>query len=101
MWAHYADFHRGICLGFDTNNEMFGKAFKIEYSQDYPKTKFFTDSNWDRAKSQLLTKAKCWEYEQEWRLIDHVTGAGVKQFPKKALVYVIMGCEIIDENEKK
>lgn len=37
MWAHYADKYCGICLEFDTDNELFKKAKKVDYVDELPK----------------------------------------------------------------
>jgi hypothetical protein len=53
------------------------------------------------AETILLTKSKHWEYEQEWRIIDHETGTGPKEFPSELLTGIILGCEMIDKDRKE
>jgi hypothetical protein len=36
MWSHYADNHRGICLEFATNNDLFQCAQSVVYLSEYP-----------------------------------------------------------------
>lgn len=76
MWAHYADSHRGCVLEFDgshpwfmkkhgTNpHELLGGLHKVNYSPNRPHVSLL-----GMGKADLLTKAKCWEYEREWRII--------------------------------
>lgn len=39
-WSHYADCHRGFCVGFDLkklkDTDHFYKGGKVKYAQDYP-----------------------------------------------------------------
>ncbi|MFK0665721.1 DUF2971 domain-containing protein [Aeromonas salmonicida] len=89
MWAHYADQHRGMCIGYDSEllkNRKFDRTYKklpiisepkkIDY--DTKKNDFqnyaFDKSNCDQMlKSilvkQLTTKGDDWIYEKEHRLI--------------------------------
>ena len=43
MWSHYADYHSGFCLGFDTNHIQ--NVFKIGYSTDYPQVNMWTSTD--------------------------------------------------------
>ncbi|MBI4471214.1 MAG: DUF2971 domain-containing protein [Acidobacteria bacterium] len=66
LWAHYADKHKGICLGFDVPNEV---ARTVEYRETrlpFPKDEGELDEDW--AKSWLYTKFSGWEYEEEVRV---------------------------------
>jgi len=84
MWSHYADSHKGICIGFKINDE---KNFKLEingnnrkidkvkYVKDFSELraiKFFryTDSSEkDLIKKYLSYKYRIWKYEKEYRII--------------------------------
>ena len=74
MWSHYANEHRGFCIGFARQpDNMFGKieTYKVRYDDNYPAI-FVIDSNGCINKSfssLFLTKSSDWEYEQEWRII--------------------------------
>jgi len=80
MWAHYADAHRGVCIGFDTSKWPFYSAWAVRYSVDYPVINRATDSDLDSLKSSVLTKAKSWEYEQEWRVLIRTLNARERQY---------------------
>lgn len=98
MWSHYSDGHKGICLEYDvslfanlsqTYNIVEGALFPVRYlnkSQDLIDLtiKFFTQSFNPSVKLTLqeeaclnrktiLTKACCWSYELEWRLVYQFT----------------------------
>ena len=75
MWSHYANGHRGFCLEFDTAIKPFSTARPVNYSDDFPSlplkvlfSKDYADADTDLLlQAFVLTKAKCWEYEHEWR----------------------------------
>lgn len=68
MWAHYADNHRGVCLGFDLPMSL---ADKIDYVEDlFPmdfQVRTDTAYNLKMVDFARKTKSKHWEYEEEWR----------------------------------
>lgn len=100
MWSHYADEHKGICLGFKEVNgsrlsdkehllpviysdelpEMNKDGFNVSmnFSMDengHPYTSSlkiaFSDSTLQKA---ISTKPKCWAYEEEWRYVEPYPG---------------------------
>ena len=97
MWAHYADSHKGICLKFDLLEayETFAFIGKVNYTNEYPKYNVLSTA--DKFKSYYCTKARCWEYEDEWRAI-RPTGPELIHFPKKALVEIVFGCNTKPED---
>jgi hypothetical protein len=48
----------------------------------------------------IFTKADHWKYEQEWRLIKYRQGAGVYKTSPEALVGIILGAQISDEDRR-
>lgn len=103
MWSHYSKKHTGFCLEFraTSTTPFFGRALKVNYSEHYPDVNFFESSPDEQAKVVLLTKAKLWKYEQEWRIIDHHIGSGVHAFPAELLTGVIFGCQMQEEYKNK
>lgn len=69
MWAHYAKHHQGICISFKSNIDIFRFAFEVSYQDDLPILLRPQDSADEMIDKTFLTKAKCWEYEDEWRVI--------------------------------
>ncbi|WP_148242872.1 DUF2971 domain-containing protein [Enterobacter asburiae] len=103
MWSHYADKHHGICLEFETNNIVFGSAWMVEYHDEYPYHSWRSDYDPIRL---ALTKATCWKYEEEYRILPKTNKANEKQqqsilvdecnklvFPRQALKSIIIGCK--------
>ena len=62
MWAHYADDHKGLCLGFDVKE---GMAKEIEYP---PAPQTVTAINTEFVEKLWFTKYVHWQYEEEVRL---------------------------------
>src|SRR5690606_51795 len=71
MWTHYADNHRGYCIGFDEKmlriSQLFEKIKRVEYSQNYPG---LDPLNKHKKIDELkyFIKSLDWEYEKEFRL---------------------------------
>lgn len=71
MWGHYADAHKGMCLGFSVNRSKFDK---MEYVAERPKL-----ADFDRPSVSRLTQSDIreismkkftrWSYESEWRRV--------------------------------
>jgi hypothetical protein len=62
LWSHYADKHRGICLGFDVDDHRL-KA--VRYVEERPDLQMPLTN--ESANELLFTKYREWQYEQEWR----------------------------------
>ena len=108
MWAHYAQDHSGICLGFDTvvkSPFLEGINGIVKYVDER------TILNWAKigtdnsdTKSFFFEKSKVWEYEQEYRVVKpHLM---VEQFPdtynsfkKEALVAMFFGLKMPKERQ--
>ena len=102
MWSHYANAHTGICLEFaNSDSEPFiGRAQKVDYLPFYKKAHAIFDDSMAQVERILLSKAKCWAYEAEWRIIDHQTGHGLKYFDPQLLTGVILGHRISENHER-
>jgi hypothetical protein len=106
MWSHYANSHKGICIGFDYTKLFFifnGKplwAVDIKYpeSNQYPKRDYLDDP--DTRVKLYLTKSLDWKYEKEWRIIFPEKGRTVQKFEPDAIVSVHLGCQISKEDKE-
>ncbi len=105
MWAHYAGFHNGYCLEFDTfedHNEL--NVLKspsltrpVVYGDYYPSLidlKPFDAVQDDLIDNLLCYKSNEWSYENEWRCIQQ-HGNKLYPFPGK-LTGVIFGARCSD-----
>lgn len=103
MWSHYADSHKGFCIKLlDDEKERFIQGtYQVSYSDEFPIVNPIRDDVDVRMNKTLLTKAKHWDYEKEWRTIDHEKGTGIKKFPPHLLVGVIFGCKMTENHKEK
>jgi hypothetical protein len=105
MWAHYAEKHYGICLGFDVASDVDDPVVRqVEYNPE--RVKFMLDREKEIfgidqhfIHTMLYTKAHEWAYEKEWRVIanleerDEANGFYYVDFgPQLVLREVILGC---------
>jgi hypothetical protein len=106
MWSHYAQNHTGVCLEFNSHRNLVGDALGVVYCTTYPVLDL-TDQSDNAILLPLLTKAKDWEYEDEYRLIAQeekealnkmslLTQNSFLQLPDAALISVIVGCSAPD-----
>jgi len=62
LWSHYADRHRGICLGFEVDERCVHEVTYVE-----SRVPITTPVTLDTASLLLYTKYRDWSYEQEFR----------------------------------
>lgn len=69
MWSHYANSHKGLCIGFDSEKlfKFLGGGGHVNYSEKYPIISP-TDEHEKQYAYQFFTKSHHWEYEIEYRL---------------------------------
>lgn len=71
MWSHYAEHHRGMCLGFAGDDAPDpGRIHQVRYSDKYPEPAFDRIWHADGMASILTTKHTGWAYEEEYRMIN-------------------------------
>lgn len=120
MWSHYADAHRGICLGFKKEFDNFLTTdcmtwlVKVNYSQHHPFEdirndiilgKFNPIDNFEKfcnihsalEKALIEVKHENWRYEKEQRVVSHISG--LQSFNPEALECVILGMNISREDK--
>lgn len=123
MWAHYANEHKGLALGFkvETNSILADDrhCFAVNYSDklpDFGPEEFMSHMTITIGKDNKVqrnlevpfddplfrrcvsTKPTDWKYEKEWRYIDETDG--LHAFPGK-LVEVTFGLRCTEENRLK
>jgi hypothetical protein len=92
MWAHYAEKHTGVALGFDVPDEL---ATKIGYTNEKAKVQFGGQLPKHGLSPELLTqvrttKATDWAYEREYR----IEGKLAIKDPKTGLFYTEFGPQV-------
>lgn len=90
MWSHYADEHKGICIGLKTtifgnsltlkcedgfldrkitNGNNYLPIFRVDYNDDKPEPYNLIKMNKENIKPFFFRKSKCWSYEEEYRIV--------------------------------
>jgi hypothetical protein len=77
MWSHYSDQHKGIRLGYSVPRECAINLQNVDYdskplvlASDISKMLDGDSLSKERVDQAVyFHKAKCWEYEKEWRII--------------------------------
>ena len=91
MWAGYADYHRGICLGFDTSDPFFSGIQRVQYLDAPSADTDSSNSPANQVDPWSLRKSKAWEFQKEWRLVLPGDEPKRVEFPKHALKAVVLG----------
>ena len=123
MWSHYAEFHKGICLGFNavyegnllyfevedivTKSEQdlnkYAPLYKVNYSDSFPEPFNGLKDDDKEIFKFLITKFGDWNYEKEYRSIlwyDNVNKKIIK-FRKDILKEVIFGMRTPEAEKNK
>ncbi|AEG01051.1 DUF2971 domain-containing protein [Methylomonas methanica] len=103
MWSHYADDHKGFCIEFEATDytPVFGGAQQVSYEKEYPEINFYNTPIEDKVKLSLLTKFTDWNYEREWRILDHDIGSGTRTYPAELMKSVTFGIRMLTEHKEK
>ena len=65
MWSHYADSHKGICIEYEYDKKSSDSSvMKIAYEEQVGVS--------DGGYRMVFYKHKCWEYENEFRMITKI-----------------------------
>ena len=83
QWAHYTDRHKGLCLGFDVEDQYLKEVCYLEGRIECPKTDKEGDAEFEKKLTDLTDKLIAakhshWKYEKEHRLFEPK-----KDIPKK------------------
>lgn len=99
MWSHYADSHRGFCIGFDKFilfPLIHASLGPVLYETEFPKIGMFDRS--DGTLTRILsTKSIDWKYEDEYRFIKMNGARTIINFPNEAVLEVILGHAMKEE----
>lgn len=125
MWSHYADSHRGFCIGFDIQcilNSAYPQirlncgtldviwCFKVQYNPSYPLLEYrivnpeidnrVPEEKVLEAFQPLLNKSNEWSYEHEWRLVSNDANNFAFLYVPKDLKVIYLGCAISEDNRE-
>ncbi len=101
MWSHYANFHKGICIQYDTSKdkELFAGIQPVRYVDKYEVKEYFPLSEENDFMHIFLTKSMVWQNEHELRVVKDSKG---KMFHNKnAVKKIIFGLQSTEEFKKE
>jgi hypothetical protein len=101
MWSHYADRHKGFCLGFRSDAEPFVQARQVDYQAQVPAvnpTSLILDDVHEAFRAMIETKSQHWSYEQEWRLF-HMDADKAYGYGAGALESVYLGVSMPERQQ--
>lgn len=102
MWSHYANSHKGFCVGFDTRKlveSIAGHFQKVQYSDEIPMISLEEDFTNDIFPKLLYTKSAIWQYEDEYRLSKIHNSNTAITFDPIALTDIYFGCKTPYEHQ--
>lgn len=105
MWAHYADKHRGACIGFNTRliSSCFGKDSLISnvvYNRELI-TKNLSEFREDAIFHWICSKAIDWEYEKEVRIVLGPAYPEMMPINIVSIGEIILGCSLLEEEKQR
>lgn len=103
MWSHYGDDHKGFALEFEATDTtpFFGEAQQVGYSEAFPVVEFFNTPHEKQVDLIFLTKYVGWKYEEEYRIVDHQSGPGLRMYPAELLKSVTFGLRMSDAHKEQ
>ena len=108
MWSHYADDHKGFCIGYDVkklidsidyNEKIIGPnptaciQEKINYSKVIPEFSLF-DRDYEKVVNLLTTKSIDWKYEDEYRILKINSCNKTIKLDDETIKEIILGCKM-------
>lgn len=100
LWGHYGDKHKGVCLGFKgLGADISGvSAAIVRYVDKIEPMAFALDMSPEdifALVSMVCTKAKCWSYEEEVRVMKFEQN-GLLPFEKSNLCEIYFGADSVE-----
>ena len=109
MWAHYADGHRGFCVGFDTQKlRSFCKKVedkgiliwfdKINYHEKLPQIDPYKMTDQELVITMTYSKSARWSYEEEYRLMCADRPDYLIKIDPNIISHVLLGSSCSEDN---
>jgi hypothetical protein len=101
MWSHYANSHRGFCIGFDSFKlfDFLGGGGSVRYEKQFPIISPVEERGVQHL-LQVLTKSFHWAYEVEYRLTTFAIPNTAIEIPKECITEIIFGSRISEASRE-
>lgn len=112
LWSHYANAHKGFCVGFDTS--VLGTCFQeysvaknliqireVEYVDEFPLLNVVEMDYEELVVRHVILKAKDWSYEKEFRAILYKSTNLPYELIPEALTEVIIGARMSEQSRSE
>ncbi|RWP54344.1 DUF2971 domain-containing protein [Mesorhizobium sp.] len=106
MWSHYAGGHSGVAIEVEPIG-LEHLMFPVAYSDEIPRVSPIALVDVEAAmKGSLfnvlfLRKAKCWEYEREYRIMRTISHSHADSFKRGSIKRVVIGCAMPQESRHR
>lgn len=94
MWSHYSNFHKGVCLMYDTSKDKnaFHRIRPMDYKTEFEQKEFKPLNNGNEFEHVLYSKSDVWRNEYELRVVKEQQGEF--RVNRDCLRTIIFGMEI-------
>ena len=82
------------------SHAIFGRAQDVRYRSKLPVVDVYNTPHEKQIEQIFLTKFLDWKYENEWRIIDHDEGEGLRRYPVELLRSITFGVNTSDEQRR-
>ena len=112
MWSHYASGHKGACIGFSAlkllesllkrpcigDGPIGGAPCMVQYQDALPLWNMESEEGFGEL---ISTKARCWDYEREWRIFNFQAAGKKQEFLPETFGQVIFGAKAAEGDKKR
>lgn len=103
MWSHYADSHKGYCIGLDYNIllKIVRSIGPVTYSDKFPVLSLFPKDPVADFMQLFMTKSIDWAYEREIRIIMRYKARQTVKIPDECIKEIIFGYKMEEPHKKE
>lgn len=102
LWSHYANSHKGFCIGYDTKRLLHDLEYPtlgpVNYCNIYPIVSA-ADENEKITYTQLFYKSIDWYYENEYRYVKPYWSNKKCSISANTINEIYLGCMISEKNQ--
>lgn len=97
MWSHYTFNHKGVCFGFEFDNDSIPRPKRIKYQTHYDDIWGWLYTDEEIVDRILYSKSVDWEYEDEYRIV--IDSIRAEAFSPDSLKEIVFGSMMSTEDK--